>query len=312
MYHIREKLEKIKAAFKRTYQKYDCNTISHNSSDVSEILKQSIGKKPYRIATSGYSLPQEDYEDITLKFFKELNKRLKSGKTGYITTPDLCPGSIYDITTKVSHLKATDVLFFTTQQYWANTSLASFSKDVNMKKYIKAPIHIFPDNKTYTEATANASNILVCTGGKTVAITEIVEALKRKNKVILLINEKLKNEGLDSIRENVEYAAKYFLDYIVNCQKDLPTVKELDLDFLRTHPGRQNQLLRVYFVKDDESIQSAALRASNFIKNKTAYDFWPDKADEIDKALNPVQRRIDRQTALEHWQKAGQYKTLYD
>lgn len=85
-----------------------------------------------------------------------------------------------------------------------------------MKQYAKTPINVFPDTETYTEATANASNVLVCTGGRKVAITKIVEALKRKSKVILLINSNLKNESFDMEKGRVENAAEYFVDYMIN------------------------------------------------------------------------------------------------
>lgn len=312
MSYIMEKIKTMRNSLHKKYGKEDCNVIYHDTSDVTDILKSSIGDKAYRIATAGYSAPQEGYEDLTAKFLSALNKRLKSGKTGYITTPALQTGSIYDITTQVSGLNSKNVAFFTTEEYWENTDLSSFRKDLNMKKYSQVPIHVFPDTRTYAEATANASNILICTGGRGVAVTEIVEALKRKSKVVILINENLKNAGIDRESEQVECASKYFWNIIGDCQKDIPEVSQLDLDFLRTHPGRENQLVRYYFVRNDEEAERSALVASDFIGGKTLYDFWPDKADDIDKMVGHVQRRKDEETAFEHYLKTGKYKRLYE
>jgi len=312
MSYIKDRINRLKKALTQNYTKEDCNVILQDTSDVTEILDKSIGKKPYRIATSGYSFPQPEYEKTTFKFLKELDKQLGSDKTGYVTTPALSDGSIYDITTRVGGLKPENMVLFTTKRYWEGTELDTFRKDVNMRKYTKAPIYAFPDTKTYADATANASNVLVCTGGRKVAVTEIVEALKRKSKVVLLINENLQNEGFNWQKGNVDSAAKYFLDYMIKCQKDLPQTQELDLDFLKTHPGRITQLLRVYFVTDnDESIKSAAIRSSGFLKGKTAYDFWPSKADEIDKEPGAVQRQVDQKAAIEHMLKTGERKFLY-
>lgn len=153
--------------------------------------------------------------------------------------------------------------------------------------------------------------MLVCTGGRKVAVTEIVEALKRKSKVILLINPNLKNEGFDTEKNQVGNAAEYFMDYMINCRKDLPKAEQLDLDFLTKYPGRALHLLRVYYVKDEEDVKSAAVRASNFLNNKTAYDYWPDKTDEIDREPGAVARKVDRNMALQHWIETGEMKVLY-
>lgn len=311
MLSIKDRITQMKDRLLGTFSKDDCNLVHHNTADVDEILKNGIGDKKYRIATSGYSFDQEGYKDTTTKFLKALDKQLGRKNTGYITTPAVADGSIYDITTQVSGLGAENVAYFTTDRYWASTDFDGFNKDLNMRQYAKTPIHVFPDTETYAEATANASNVLVCTGGRKVAITEIVEALKRKSKVVLLINNNLKNEGFDTDKNRVENAAEYFTDYMIRCRKDLPQAEQLDLDFLTEKPGRALHLLKVYFVKDDKDIEAAAIRAGNFLNSKTLYDYWPDKADEIDKNAGAVAREVDRNMAMEHYMKTGEMKVLY-
>ena len=284
MLSIKKRILQAKTRLRKNYEKDDCKTISCDNPDVTEILKKGIGNKKYRIATAGYSYEQEGYAEVTTKFIKALDRRLGHMRTGYITSPSLSEGSIYDITTQVSGLGASNVAYFTTEEYWENTQLNDFREDLNMRRYSKTPIYLFPDTETYIDATANASNILICTGGKDIAVAEIIAALKRKNKVVLLINEKMKKEGFDRDNQRVENSAQYFLDYAIHCQSDLPASKQLDLEFLKSHPGRHTQLLNVYVVEDDKSIASAAERAAYFIKRETLYDFWPDKTDYIDKA----------------------------
>lgn len=311
MLSIRDHIAQMKDFLQGHLSKKDCKLVYHDSADVSEILASGIGNKKYRIATSGYSAGQEGYKETTAKFLKKLDKLLGRKNTGYITTPAVSDGSIYDITTQVSGLGTNNIAYFTTEKYWASTDFGSFNKDMNLRQYTKTPIHIFPDTATYTQATANASNVLICTGGRKVAVTEIVEALKRKSKVVLLINENLNNEGFDKDTQQVENAAKYFVDYTLMCRKDLPRAEQLDIDFLTEHPGRAVHLLRVYFVNERMNVKDAAVRASKFIESKTLYDYCPDKTDEIDKDVAAATRIKDRQGAIEHFIKTGEMNILY-
>lgn len=311
--YIREQIGKLKSLFNsKTYTKEDCKIIHCSSPDVTQILANGIGNKKYRIATSGYSFEQEGYRDTTLKFIRALDKELGSKSTGYITTPALAEGSIYDITTQVSGFGAKNVAYFTTDYFWENTDFDSFRQDVNMKKYSQTPIYMFPDTETYIKATANASNILICTGGKTTAVSEVVEALKSKNRVILLINENLKDNDFDQDKQIPNSAAMYFFKYVGKFQKDLLSINELDLQYIRTHPGRINQLLRVYIVSDNKSIEAAAEHAANFLEGKSLYDFFPNKTDEIDASVSQMQKDNDIKTAYEHYEKNGELKFLFN
>ena len=271
---LTRRIELIKSRLSKHFTKEDCNVVAHDSADVADILKKSgLGKKKFRIATSGYSFEQEGFADITLRFLKYLDKYLKSKNTGYITSPTLYPGSIYDITTAISGLKQSDVAFFTTDRYWEGTHLDNFNLNVNMRKFLKAPIHVFPDNQTYLEATANASNVLICTGGRKVAINEIVEALKRNHRVIMLVNNNLKNKDFDEHNNSVECAPKYFNNYIQNQLEDPANIKDFDLKYLKENEGKILQLVKWYFVDNsDESIKGAAYRAAHAIEGPTIYD----------------------------------------
>lgn len=186
---------------------------------------------------------------------------------------------MYDITAKISGLGSNNVMFVTTERYWDKyTDFEKFDEKTDLKKYVKTPVHIFPDTETYTSATANASNVLVCTGGRKVALTEIIEALKRKNKVILLLNKNLNNGVLNTETNSVENAAEYSADLFSPdwCKKHYPEIKNIDMDFIKNNKDRILQLVRCYVVDDDESIKDAAIRASNFIKSKTLYDYFPE------------------------------------
>ena len=273
MFSIKDRIARMRASLKGEFTKEDCKVVQHDTADVSDILQKSgLNKKKYLIATSGYSFDQEGYADTTLKFLKQLDKYLRPGNAGYITPPTLYSGSIYNMTTEVSGLKPGNVAFFTTQRYWEGTDLDAFDKNVNMRQFSKAPIHVFPDNQTYLEATANASNVLVCTGGRKVAINEIIEALKRNHKVIMLVNRNLKNEDFDKNNNSVEHAPRYFHNYIVGRGEDPGNVKDADLKFLEENQGKILQLVKWYFVDDDESIKSAALRAAKVISTPTIFD----------------------------------------
>lgn len=290
---IMDRIAQIRRSLNGSFSKDDCNLVQHDNADVSDIIEKSgIGKKKYRIATAGYSYEQEGYKEATFKFLKYLDTFLKPWNTAYITPPSLYPGSIYDITTSVSGLKSNNVAFFTTQRYWENTDLSAFSKDINRRRFLKAPIHIFPDNQTYLEATANASNVLICTGGRKVSINEIVEALKRNHNVIMLVNRNLKNGDFDQKNNTVECAPRYFHNYIVNCGEDPANIKDVDLKFLRENEGKILQLVKWYFVDDDESIKSAAYRASKVITSPNIFEI------------------IEKNTCMDHKEKERVAKTF--
>ena len=297
MLSIKERIAQMKAVLKGEFTKDDCNVVHHDTPDVSDILKKSgLGKKKYLIATSGYSFDQEGYADTTLKFLKQLDKYLKPENTGYITPPTLYSGSIYNMTTEVSGLRPSNVAFFTTQRYWEGTDLNAFDKGVNMRQFTRAPIHVFNDNQTYLEATANASNVLVCTGGRKVAVNEIIEALKRNHKVIMLVNRNLKNDDFDKSNNSVECAPRYFHNYIVSQGEDPANVKDADLKFLQENEGKILQLVNWYFVDDDESIKSAALRASKVISSPTIFDIIEKNnvmtSEQKEKALNDFSTKV--------------------
>ena len=273
MFSIKERIARMRAALKGEFTKDDCKVVQHDTADVSKILKESgLGNKKYIIATSGYSFDQEGYADTTLKFLKQLDKHLKPSNTGYVTPPTLYSGSIYNMTTEVSELRPSNVAFFTTQRYWEGTNLEGFDKNVNMRQFSNTPIHVFPDNQTYLEATANASNVLVCTGGRKVAVNEIIEAIKRNHKVIMLVNRNLKNDDFDKNNNSVEHAPRYFHNYVVGQGKAPENVKDADLKFLQENQGKILQLVKWYFVDDDASIESAALRASKVISTPTIFE----------------------------------------
>lgn len=276
---VAKKLKNCKSS--KIYTKEDCNVIRLPDDNVSEILKQSIGDKKYRIATSGYSFNIDGYEEPTKKFLKSMDIALESKNTGYILPPALEKGSIYDITAEVSGLGKKNALFVTADRYYDNyLNLENFAGNIDMKKYLETPMLVFPTPEVYTKATANASNVLVCTGGRKVAVTEIVEALKRRSKVVLLDNLNLNNGTYNTVKNEVENAAKYFKETIILNKSAYPLSERLELEELMKHPSRINQLVRVYHVDDAKSAVDAGTRAANFIKSKTLYDYIPEEIVE--------------------------------
>lgn len=250
--------------------KQDCNIIKLPNSDVSEVLKISIGNKPYRIATSGYSFNTEGYEKITKEFLSSIDEVLGRKNTGYIYPPTLEKGSIYDITAQVSGLDKGKALFATAEDYFKNFNLEQLSENVNLKKYVKTPTMIFPNSEIYTEATANASNVLVCTGGRKVAVKEIAEALKRKHKVVLLHNLNLKNGTFNKSLNEVENAARFFDDLRLSGVSKYSEAEMKELKALLEQPDVINDFVRIYLVNDEKSAAEAGKRAAEFIKRGCA------------------------------------------
>lgn len=245
----------------------DCNVIKLKDDNVSEILKDTIGAKPYRIATSGYSFNTEGYEEITKLFLKSMDDTLGRKNTGYIFPPTLDKGSIYDISAQISGLSKDKALFATAEKYYSNFDLGQLPENVDIRKYVKVPTLVFQTPETYTKATANASNVLVCTGGRKVAVAEIIEALKRKHKVVLLHNLNLKNGTFNSAANEVENAARFFDEMRLSKMLVGSASEQQELAALLKDQSEINELVRVYLVNDNKSAAEAGRRAAKFIQD---------------------------------------------
>lgn len=271
----------IKCKLPKLYTKENCNVIRLPDDNISQILEQSIGKKKYRITTSGYSFGIDGYAEPTKKFLESMDRALGRKNTGYVLPPALEKDSIYDITAQISGLGKENALFVTAERYYNNyLNLENFASNINIKKYIKTPMIVSPTPEIYTKVTAKASNVLVCTGGRKVAVSEIIEAIKHRNKVVLLDNLGLNNGIYDSAKNEVENAAKYFKEKIILNKSEYPLSERLELEELMKHPSRINQLVRVYPVDSTESAIKAGERAANFIQNKTIYEYIPEEIIE--------------------------------
>ena len=158
-----------------------------------------------------------------------------------------------------------------------------------MKKYSKLQQNVFTSLDDYVEATAKSSNVLVATGGRKIATQEIVEALKNRNKVVLVLNKELTNGVYNYGANRIENTAEFIEDLFSPtwCKKaGYPIPKDVDIGWMREHPDRINQLLRCYVIdSDDEALEFAAERAANFIKSKILYDYFPE--DLVVKLLQP-------------------------
>lgn len=251
----------------KTVTKEGLNAIRLRDDNVSKILENTISNKPYRIATAGYSFNTEGYEEITKTFLESVDRSLGSKNTGYVFPPSLDKGSIYDITSQISGLKKDKSLFFTAEDFYGEfLDPAKFSPAVNMKEYVKKPIYVFSNPKTYINATANASNVLVCTGGRRIAVSEIVEAIKRKNKVVLLVNLNLKNGTYNAVNE-VENATRFFDEMRLSNKLKCSAAERRELARLLKDRRKINELVRVYLVNDSKSAMKAGERAAKFIKS---------------------------------------------
>lgn len=265
----------------------DCNFIRCATSDVEGILPKGFKQKPYKIATSGYSFDMEGYYQPTQEFLLQLDKKLGEKNTAYIAPPACDKGNIYDMTTRVSGLDDDKLLYVTSERYLKFLNPENFPEYIDRKKYLKKPIYVFPTPSDYADATANASNILVCTGGRKVAVEEIVLALKQKHKVVLLLNDKMENGVYNFDKDSVENTAKYFADITSQewCKKHgYPIVNNLDAQWLKDFSNRVKQLVRIYPIDGSkESIERASDSAAKFIKEtKTLYDYFPeDVADKM-------------------------------
>ena len=270
---IRKRWKQLKSyifseKFSKTITKEDCNIIKLPDDNMSKILKESIGERPYRIATSGYSFATEGYEEPTRAFIESIDKSLGKENTGYVFPPTLDQGSIYEITAKISGLQKNKALFVTTDAFCAEyLKPENFSQNIDLKAFTQTPIYTLPTIGKYTSATANASNVIVCTGGRQIAVNEISEAIKRNNKVVLLLNMNLKNGTFNHAKNEVENAAKFFDSIRLFDLSNYSQSEKLELQSLLKDKDKINELVRIYLVNDKKSAVEAGNRAAKFIKN---------------------------------------------
>lgn len=268
-----------KSANKLTYN--SCNLVRHDTADVKDIIPRAFARKKYRIATSGYSFAMDGYEQNTKYFLDVLDRSLGSRNTAYIAPPALDSGNIYDMTTRVSGISKDKILYITCEDFLPFVKPENYGDRVNLGKFLRQPIHVFKKQKDYPKAITDASNVLVCTGGRAFAIDEIVHALKQKHKVVLLLNDEMNNGVYDFANNNVENAAKYFADITspVSGKSGYPLVDNLDVEWLNAHPSRIRNFVRIYRINGDKNhTKSIAERAARFIKDDVdVYKYIPEE-----------------------------------
>ncbi len=244
----------------------------NTAEEVGAIAKKEIGSMPYRIATAGYSAPPGGYEEPTKQFLKNLDLELGTRSTAFVTSPTADKGSIDAITSEVSGLNKGKIFYTTAEDYVGYIDPKNFPDTIDTVAYSNLQKYVLPTKEEYSKATAEASNVFVATGGRNATVSDFVNAIKKGNKAIVLVNPAIDKPSWGTERNRVENASKYLYDQLQAFAKGEklphPEVEGLNAEFMKNNKNKLNNLVKVITLPDSEAstLRNAAKEAASFIR----------------------------------------------
>ena len=236
--------------------------------------KEKIFKdRTFIIATAGYSSPPEGYETITSEFLQAFVQELGRAKTGLVTSPTSDKGSIDAMTTIAAQKENIPLLYITAKDYIQYINPYNFPEAILQDKYINTEKYVFPSPEEYSKATAESSDILLITGGRSATVSDFVNAVKKKNKVIILDNKNLGKVEWNEEKNRPNNGALYIIEEITAFRDGkalpYPDCGGLTYDFLEENYSEINSLIKVIEINCEDDIIKAAAEASEYIKKET-------------------------------------------
>ncbi len=238
--------------------------------EVGKIAKRDIQHTvPYRIATAGYSAPPANYEQSTEKFLNSLMNELGRNKVATVTSPTADKGSIDAITSSVTGLSRGRLFYTTAQDYTDYINPKNFPPNIDTHSYSRLPKYVLPNAAEYSRATAEASNVFIATGGRNATVSDFVNAIKKGNSAVILVNPKIDAPAWGAAKNRVEDASKYLREQIsaFRAGKELPhpEVGGLTKEFLEEQKSNLGKLVRI-FTLDNQDVRSTAKKVAKFIR----------------------------------------------
>ena len=252
------------------------NTVAKTSPEVvGKEAEAALRGKDYRIATAGYSAPPEGYEVATTDFMRALNTEME-GRAGYVTSPTADKGSIDAITSEVAGMEDGNLFYVTAEDYVPYIAPENFPSTIDVAAYSAKPKAVLPDAASYSQATAQASNAFVATGGRGATVSDFCNAIAKGNKSVILDNTSIEGPAWGPRKPGkapeVLNASKYLKEQIEAflAGKELPYPESGNFTkaFMEAHRAELNDLVKVVTTNGTQaSSQAAAVEASKFIKS---------------------------------------------
>ena len=231
-------------------------------------LEESWKNLPHRLATAGYSAPPEGYEGPTLNFLTSLVKEL-SGTVGLASSPTADKGSIDAISSTAAHVGNVPLTYVTSENYVGYIDPTKFPEQgIDLAKYHAAPKFVLPTNEEYSRATSTVSNSFLATGGRDATVGDFVNAIKAKNKVIILDNKLVKADVWDPKKNRPNNASAY-LARRLSGDASLPLIpgKGFTQEFLDQNAQVISSLVKVVTITTEADVPRAVNEAVQFLKS---------------------------------------------
>jgi hypothetical protein len=168
--------------------------------------------RPYVLSLAGYTTAPDDYAQIVQTSLTEIIDALGDGKVGFISSPTVTPNSIDAIATELAQKYTIPTIYVTAEEYLKYIEPSKFPPGVDRKLYEFTEKFFFKKPTDYSQATAWASNVCVVIGGRDTAVQDVVNGLKRGNKVIIIDAENLTQSAWDQDQNRVGNASKYLME----------------------------------------------------------------------------------------------------
>ena len=162
---------------------------------VEQRLSSMFPEKPL-----GMGSPMLDYEEHA-----RLNAPYRAREPFVITSPTATGSSIDAIGTIAAHKLDLKTIYFTATDYMPYVKPEEFPADVNRTRFDAAQKIVFDDKAMYSQASAAACDEIWVMGGRAVAVSDFVNAVKLGKQVKLVINDKMAG-GWNEKRKQPEYA----------------------------------------------------------------------------------------------------------
>lgn len=188
---------------------------------------------------------------------------------GLASSPTADKGSIDAISTTVSHLENIPLTYVTAENYVGYIDPTKFPEHgIDLTKYLETPKFVLPTNEEYSRATSTVSNSFLATGGRDATVGDFVNAIKARNKVIILDNKLVKADAWDSKKNRPNNASAYLAAKFAG-DTSLPLIpaKGFTQEFLDQNAQAISSLVKVVTIVTEADVPRAVDEAVQFLKS---------------------------------------------
>lgn len=161
--------------------------------DIGPIAAKVFAGRDHKIATAGYSAVPDgtNYAENTQAFLGALAQNLGTGNAGFTTSPTADKGSIDAITTMLGQEHDIPVVSITAKDYVKYVDPENFPAGIDKAKFAAEPKHVFADAGQYNQATVEASNAFIATGGRDTTCFDFMRAIEAGHPVVLVDDQSM-------------------------------------------------------------------------------------------------------------------------